>query len=407
MRDGGAGVIVRELTILHFTNSLERGGAEQHMLSLIRGMDLSAFRPILVCPPALARQIVGDLDPRAELFPIELRRPFDLGAAARLGLFLRGRRVDVLHSHLFSSSVLASPIGRMAGAPAIVETPHVNELWRRGWMKRHFFADRLVGRCVDAYIAVSQANARYLTDKKGLPQEKIRVIRNGIDPVEFEPGERPSDCLRRSLSFPADDPVIVCVARIEPQKGHSVLLEAIRQIREVIPSVRLVIVGEGRLRAPLERQTHDLDLDDAVRFVGRQANVADWLAMAQVAVLPSLYEGLPLAALEALAAEKPLVATAVDGTPEVVRDGETGLTVPAGDPRSLAISILRLLRDPALAHRLAKAGRKLVTEQFTVQRQVRETENLYREVWTHRVSGARFLHPGRVTQETLQRNEAP
>lgn len=398
---------MRALTILHFTNSLERGGAEQHMLSLIRGMDYSAFRPILACPHALARQLAGDLHPRAELFPIEFRHPTDFGTAASLGKILRRRRVDVLHSHLFSSSVLASPIGRMAGVPAIVETPHVNELWRRGWLKRHFLADRIVGRCVDAYIAVSQANARYLVGKKGLPPEKIRVIQNGIDPVPFEPGRQVPGALRRSLGFAADDPVIVCVARLEPQKGHSVLLEATARIREAVPRIRLVIVGEGRLRAPLEHQTRELGIDDAVRFVGRQVNVPDWLALAQVAVLPSLYEGLPLAALEALAAGKPLVATAVDGTPEVVRNQETGLTVPAGDARSLALSVLRMLREPALAQRLAKAGRELVTKQFTIQRQVQETENLYREIWTNRATGLSFFQSSRVARENLQRIEAP
>jgi glycosyltransferase involved in cell wall biosynthesis len=134
----------------------------------------------------------------------------------------------------------------------------------------------------------------------------------------------------------------------------------------------------------LKTITGALGLADAVRFVGWQDNVAAWMAMADVVVLPSFYEGLPLVALEALAAERPLVATAVDGTPEVVQDGTTGLTVPPGEPARLAEAILRLLRYPAFGAQLALNGREIVAKQFTHERQVRETEGLYREAWERR-----------------------
>ena len=116
---------------------------------------------------------------------------------------------------------------------------------------------------------------------------------------------------------------------------------------------------------------------DSVRFVGLQANVQDWLALADVTVLPSFYEGLPLAAIESLAAGRPMVATAVDGTPEIVLDGATGLTVPPGDPAALARAICRLLADPWLREKLALAGREWVLERFAEERQVQRTQALY------------------------------
>src|SRR5439155_23179940 len=130
-----------------------------------------------------------------------------------------------------------------------------------------------------------------------------------------------------SLGFGDDDPVLVVIGRLEPQKGHRVLLLALPAIRHEFPGVRVVFVGEGGLKAELEQQVAGAGLTDAVRFVGRQSNVVDWLALADVTVLPSFYEGLPLAAIEALAAGRPIVATAVGGTPEVVVDGPTRLTV--------------------------------------------------------------------------------
>lgn len=398
---------MRPLSILYFTNSRSRGGAEQHLVSLIGGLDRRAFQPILACPPALEEQIRMDLGPGVEIVPIELERPSDFRAAWSLARLVRSRRIDILHSHLFCSSVLASPIGRLASVPAVVETPHVSERWRRGWLKGRFVADRLVGRMVDVFVAVSQANARYLAGQKGLPPKKIRVIPNGIDPGRFVACQRPPASMRRSLGIQENDPALVCVARLEPQKGHAVLLDAMLRIRAEVPRARLIIVGEGSLRHSLERSSRTLGLGDAVRFTGQQANVADWLALAQVAVLPSLYEGLPLAALEALAAEKPLVATAVDGTPEVVLHNRTGLTVPPGDPASLAAAILRMLRDPARAQAMARAGRKLVTKHFTLQRQVRDTENLYREIWEKRATGFAFGHAGPVPAHNVSGSELP
>ncbi len=375
---------MRPLTILYFTSSRERGGAEQHLVSLIGQLDRTRFQPVLVCPPALAAQVQDDIGRGVEIWPIELRRPLDWREAMTLGRLMRLRQIDILHSHLFCSSVLASPIGRLAGVRAILETPHVSERWRRGWLKGRFVADRLAGRSVDAFIAVSRANARYLIEEKGLPPEKVRVIPNGVDTSRFAAGHRPPALMRASLGFCADDPVLVCIARLEPQKGHEVLLEAMARLRKEIPRARLLIVGEGSLRQSLEARTRALCLDEAVRFVGQQSNVPDWLALAQVAVLPSFYEGLPLSALEALAMEKPIVATAVDGTPEVVRDDRTGFTVPPGDPASLAAAILRMLRHPARARAMAGAGRKLITEQYSLARQVRDTETLYRETWLKR-----------------------
>ncbi len=389
--------------VLHFSNSRVRAGAEEHILTLLRGLDRSYFRLHLVCPPELAALVRPDLPDDVELIPLLLHKPTQPAAALRLGRILRERRVMILHSHLFYASLFASPIGWAWGVPVILETPHLRESWRRGWFKSRFIVDRFVGRFVDHHIAVSEANARYLMEAKGLPAGKIVVIRNGCDLKRFDPRREVPRDLKVKLSFNEADPVLLVVGRLEPQKGHHVLLDAFPAVHRQFPSARLVCVGEGSLRNELENQTRALGLQEAVRFVGFQANVPEWLALADVTVLPSYYEGLPIAAIESLAAARPVVATAVDGTPEVVIDGKTGLTVPPGDAAALAAALCRLLGDSDLRRRMGRDGRRWVEENLTQQQQINRTQELYLKSLARRRRGTTLS--ARVNPEQDDRSE--
>jgi glycosyltransferase involved in cell wall biosynthesis len=368
--------MIKPISVLQFTNSNVRAGAEEHMLMLLRGLDRRRFRLNVVCPPELARRLRQDLPEDVGLFPLDLGRPTQFGAMLGLARILRSQRVDILHSHMFWSSLFASPVGWLSRIPLIIETAHGREAWRSGW-KASFFVDRCVGRCVDHYIAVSAANAGYLIQEKKYPARKVSVVHPGCDMRKFATAvpERPG--VRRSLAFGESDPILVIVARLEPQKGHRILLEALRDVRKDFPNIRLVVAGEGSQRSDLESRTSELDLTDAVRFIGYPPDVREWLALATLTVLPSFHEGLPVTPIESLACGKPVVATAVDGTTEVVIDGKTGLTVPPGDPRALADAICRLLRNPDLARTLADEGRRWVLKNFSVEHLIERTEQFY------------------------------
>jgi len=253
----------------------------------------------------------------------------------------------------------------------------------------------MAGRFVDRYIAVSHANGRYLVEEKGLPERKVRVIQNGTDLGRFNPAHIPPPGMRADLGIGATDPMMLVSARLEPQKGHSVLLSAMPGVLREFPNARVLCLGDGVLREQLEHQSKKLNLQENVRFLGFRSNVADWLALCDFTILPSFYEGLPLVAVESLAAGRTMVATAVDGTPEVIINGRTGITVPSGDSAALAAAIGSLLRSPALRQRLATQGRAYVLERFGQERQVRETGEFYLEALGRTMSS---MHSGEAQQ---------
>jgi len=395
----------QRISVLHFSNTLVRGGAEEHILTLLAGLDRERFRLLFVCTAEVAEQLRPNVPADVEVVPLRLEEPIQLTAAWRFARILHERRVHILHSHMFRASLVASPIGWLCRVPVIIETSHGREGWRRGWLKGRFVVDRWAGRFVDYYIAVSEVNARYLIKQKGLPAEKVTVIRNGCDLERFNPA-RPDAEMKRALGFEEGDPVLLVLGRLEPQKGHRVLLEALPAVRREFPHARLVCVGEGALRKNLERQTAALSLQDAVRFVGYQSNVPDWLALADITVLPSFWEGLPLVAIESLAAGRPVVATAVDGTPEIVVNERTGLTVPPGDACRLANAILRLLREPELRKKLATAGHQRVLERFSQEQQIKKTTEFYLRAWERQARQAATQEPA-VSGETSLSKESP
>lgn len=375
--------IDRRIAVMHFANEPVRGGAEEHMLMLLSYLDRTQFRPILAAPATLIELLRSDLPRDVEAISVDLQSAGDLAAAWSFARLLAKLRIGILHSHMFHASRLASPIGRMMRVPVTIETPHVREHWRKGPIKGRYVIDRLVARFVSAFIAVSEANGEYLRTEKRLPSQKIFVIRNGCSIERFDPARPALSALRTKLGIDQDAPVVLVLARLEPQKGHRVLLEAWKSVAHSYPTARLVCAGDGLLRAQLEAQASTLGIAGSVSFVGQQPNVPDWLALADFTVLPSFYEGLPLAAIESLAAGRPVVATAVDGTSEVVLDGKTGLTVTAGDSAALSAAISQMLASPEMVRTLGAAGRQFVLEHFSRERQVQQTEALYLDAWHH------------------------
>jgi len=367
------------LRVLCFLNSVVRGGVEHHVLDLLRRVERGRFDLRLVCPPVLAEQMRAELDELAvPVDQIEIRSWRQLGAIRQFRRLLRQWRPDIVHSHLYFASRYASPLARGARVPFVLETAHIEESWRRGWRQRLALIDGLASRCCHRIIAVSNAVKDFYVQAKRVPAAKIVVVYNGIDLSRFDP-DAPRDlaALREELGIEADEKVVSVVGRLAEQKGHRYLIEAAKAVVAAVPRARFVLAGRGELEAALKAQAHQLGLSDRVVFAGFRRDVDNVYALSHVVALPSLFEGLPLTVAEAQAMRRPVVATRVSGTPEVLLDGETGLLVPPRDVSALARALIRVLRDEELARLFGQRGRQHACAHFSLERQIEQTETIY------------------------------
>lgn len=369
-----------KIRLMFVLTSAVRGGVEEVVVRLIQRLPAEEFTLALAAPPALLEAFAGDLaGVSVATCGVAAESWRQAGEVLRLGAFMTRFRPDVVNPHLFRSVVVAAPLARWHRVRAVVETFHGREAWRTGPLRGSFLPDRLLAGSVDRVIAVSEAAGEFLARVKGYPRRKVVIVPNGRDLSVFTPG-RDRDEARKELGVDRGTPLVGVVGRLETQKGHTYLLEAWPQLVAEFPDARLLVVGDGRLREALDAQARGLGVAGSVVFTGFRADVPRLLDAVDIVALPSLYEGMPLTAIEAAAMGRPVVATAVDGTPEVVDDGVTGLLVPPADPTALARALRALLRDPERARAMGGAGRRRALERFDLARHVEATARVYREM---------------------------
>lgn len=376
------------MMLLHLTASRMFGGPERQMLGLAEAL------------PARYRSAFVSFweDGECAAFLDEAReRGFDAAtvreskfrpraAVRELEALLRRCRADVLISHGYKANLLGLWAARRASIPALaVSRGWTAENWR---VRTYEELDRLVLRRMDHVVCVSEGQ-RTKVLQSGVRPAKTSVIHNAVRVEGIESDAGYGAMLRQLV--PAEDRRIVCsVGRLSPEKGFGILVEAARLVAAQVPDVAFIHFGDGPLRASLESKRHAFGLSGRLVFAGFRKDARRFLPHVDVVVLPSFTEGLPNVALEACAAGKPIVATRVGGTPEIVRDGVNGLLVPAGDPGALAEKILTLLASTKLRHELGAEGRALVEREFTFASQSRA----YRRLLQGLVEGVReSTHP--------------
>lgn len=294
----------------------------------------------------------------------------------RMSWHLRKRKYDIVHTHDLWSNLLGIPAARLAGVPVIVSSRrdlgHLEwyEGKRRVWLRR-----------IQKLSTVVLANANPIRDALiaagDFAPEKLRVIHNGVDLVRFR---RSPD---RQKLFPqvGAGKLIVLVGNMHSDvKGHSCLIAAAPAVIPEFPLTRFVLIGDGEQRQKYEREVRALGLSENFIFLGRRDDIPGLLACCDIAVLPSLAEGLPNAVLEYMAAGLPCIVSNAGGNTELVENGVTGLLVPARDSVALSTAFLKLLREPLLARRIAVNGQEFVERNFSFERLVRQMEDLYTEL---------------------------
>lgn len=285
----------------------------------------------------------------------------------RLITSLRRIRPDVLHAYLFEGRMLGAPAARLAGVPVMVAgRRNAGEPEQRH--RRVLVLERAMTRLTDHVVANAIAVAEEARTIVKIPARKLTVIYNGLRASAFEQAE--------PASIDTELPVVLCVARLAPQKGHTILLDAASRLLRRGRPCTFLLAGEGRERHRLEELVRELGVD--VRFLGDRTDVNALLANADVVVLPSLWEGLSNAVMEAMAAGRPIVATAIGGTPELLAG--RGVLVPVSDAEALADGIVRVLDDPDLAASLGRAARAWAREHLDVDVMIDQHVDLYQRL---------------------------
>lgn len=368
--DRGAAPGTGRLTIAHVDAESGFSGGEVQVFLLLEGLRRRGHRGVLLCPPGSrceAEATKRGLETRAVRMPHDLSLP----AVARLSAQLAALRPDLVHLHTGRATWLGGLAAWTRGLPALC-TRRMDRPLRRGMRSRLLFTG-LVRRVA----AISPAIAAQLV-AAGVPRDRVRCIASAVDPEALAPSAG-RDALRRREGLEPRTPCLLVLASLHRRKGIDVLLEAFDGLATTPPPV-LWIAGDGPERAALERRAARIEGGERVRFLGSRDDAADLLAACDVAVLPSRREGLGVAALEAMAAGRPLVASDVGGLGETVVHERTGLLVPPEDPQALREALSRLLADAALRARLGAEGPQRIREGYLASQMVDAYEALYAEV---------------------------
>ncbi len=359
--------------ILLLIKGLGVGGAERLLEASLPHLDRTRFTYhagyLLPWKTALVPAFVAAGVPVHDL---NMRTPGDPRVLARLVALLRREHIDLIHAHLPVAGIWARVAARLAGGPRVVYTEH-NVPQRYAPITR--ILNRRTYRMNDVVIAVSDEVRRGIESyANGRP--RIVTIQNAVDAEAVGAMEVDPAAIRREFGFPPDALLVTTVGNLTPKKGHTFLLEAAARIASRHPCARFLIVGQGPLADSLRAEAARLKLNGTVAFAGFRADAVRLMAASDLFVLSSLFEGLPVTLLEAMALGKPTVVTRVGGIPEVT-DESSSVLVEAGDPDALAVAIGALLEAPARRDRMGETARARARARYGVPQMVKAIEQIY------------------------------
>ncbi|MBN2059672.1 MAG: glycosyltransferase family 4 protein [Deltaproteobacteria bacterium] len=375
------------IKILHIhTLPIISGSGINTFLSM-KGMDRDIYHVELACAPGgrlidlvkengmevrTFRRLVQPLSPVNDFFTL-----------FAVTLFLIRNRYHIVHTHNSKAGFIGRMAAKLAGVPVIIHTVHGFAFHRQESALRRFLfknLERTASRWCDKAIFISQPLIEWALEEKIIKEEKIVKIYSGINLDDFKP---PTDdekrMTRKKWGIGEHDPVIGIVSKLWEGKGHSVLLNAVKELKQDIPDVKLVIVGEGDILNSLEKEAERLGLKDSVVFTGFQMNVSELIATFDVAVLPSFFEGMGRVILEAMAMEKPVVASRVGGIPDLVEPGKNGILTTPGNVLELSGALKKILQDKNLALKMGLEGRKRIRSEFSSEVMVKSINKIYQE----------------------------
>ncbi|MDQ5985419.1 MAG: D-inositol-3-phosphate glycosyltransferase [Syntrophus sp. SKADARSKE-3] len=370
--------------ILFVIDGLEFGGGERVFAQIISGLPKNRYEAYLACAPNDAFQkAIGGAAIR--FFPMDFSNRYNFTNLRTLMRIIKKEKIDIVHGQGARAEFYARLAAGFSGRKKCLSTLAMPvEGYDVGSMKKSLYKamDSFSERFVDRFLVVSDVLVKTMIEGHGIAKEKVIKIYNGIETDHYssEALEEQRQRIRQEFFIGDTEFLIGAVGRLVWQKGFEYYLQAIPKIHEAIPNACFILVGDGPLRKDLENQAKSLGIDKQIIFTGQRNDIRNMMAAMDVIVIPSLLEGFPMVTLEAMAMEKPIVATVIDGITEQITDGVEGILTPPRDPHALAQAIMSLAKDRERNRVLGNAARKRVVRDFSVKTMIEATLTVYEDL---------------------------
>jgi sugar transferase (PEP-CTERM/EpsH1 system associated) len=363
-----------KINLLHIIPTLQIGGAEKQVVTLLKHIDKKKYCVTLCClhRSGPLKEELEDEDIKIVILGMRLR--YIVVSLYKLIRLMRKNYVQIVHTHLYTDHLWGRIAALIAGVPVIVTTEHGRGLWKK---RRHLLFERIANRFTDMRIAVSEDIRQIRIKREHASPDKIVTIMNAINTDEFIVSDDIRNAKRKEIRIKGDELVIGTVARLDPDKAIDLLLDAVLLVSEKTEKVKFLLVGDGVLRSELENYTERIGLADKVIFTGARTDIAALLSIMDVYVNSSHREGISVSLLESMAAGKPVIATDVGGNPEIINDTSVGILVPANNADALAEAINMLLRDKNKRLQMGRNARERIINEFSIRSQSKRIESLY------------------------------
>lgn len=378
-----------KIRVLHIITRLDKGGSADNTLLSVLGLNKEVFKVDLLSgktnfpSPKLIQLKEQNLIQSKEIGQlVRAIHPFkDIIALSQLYQYIKKGRYDIVHTHSSKAGLLGRLAARMAGVKHIIHTPHGHIFY--GYYGRclsfmFIILERWAARFTEKIITLTNAGKEEHVQYKIAPAHKFITIHSGLELGSLQPSDTKND-VAKEFNIDKSDKLIGTVARLVPIKGHEFLLKAAPLVLQHYPNTTFLLIGDGPLRKKLENLAQQLNFFDKIVFSGMREDIPRLLNAIDIFVLPSLNEGMGRVLIEAMVLAKPIVATRVGGVPDVVEDGSSGLLVPPADPDALADAICTIMKNPALASKLASHA-AIRSQKFSHTEMIRQLENLYKSV---------------------------
>lgn len=374
--------------ILEFVTYAGIGGTQQMLLESLRYTSHAKYQ-YTVCV-LLQHDLLNE---ELSLLNIEniclnMRGYWDVSVWWKLYHFVKSRQFDLMRTYGLKADLIGRIIGKCAGIPVNITSVRSTDPWRKWY---HVLLDRLTSRWTDLYLSNSEAGRMAIHSRERIPLAKIRTVSNGIDLEKYTPYHAHTTEIsaryRENFRISATTPVIGIVANLGKMKGHATILEAFPLMQRAFPDLKCLFIGRDDLHGTLQREVYERKLEQNIIFTGVRRDIPELLAMLNVFLLPSLWEGFPMALLEAMAMKKPIVASSVGGIPEILESGKTGLLIPPQNSEALARAGIFLLTHPGKAAEMGNAAFQRIQRDFSLQTQVARIEAIYEHLILHKKQG--------------------